>query len=426
MTPVLSLIDFRTKSYKMLFPDEDESLLNQIWTVSGLNGYIKELFDIDAHLRDVEIEGEISNFTRARSGHLYFTLKDESSQLKCVMWRSAAERIRFEPQEGDAVVLKGYISVYEASGVYQMYANRMRPAGRGDLTLAFEALKEKLLAEGLFDEERKKSLPRFPQKIGIATSIDAAALRDILNVLGRRYPIVEVLIAPTLVQGAGAPAQIISALQWLDGRDDVDLILVTRGGGSIEDLWAFNDEGVARAIASARHPIICGVGHETDFTIADFVADYRAPTPSAAAEVATPDSQEIAAFINGAAQYMEREIQKRLIASAERVENLARTLTLAGPQYRIAAYEQTLSQLVQGLDYEMERLLGSAQNRLDLLGTRLQAASPLSILERGYAIVQTPDGRTVRGVADVAVDDLLHIDVIDGRIAAKVSEKSDG
>lgn len=410
----------------MLFPDEDESLFNQIWTVSGLNGYIKEIFDIDANLRDVEIEGEISNFTRARSGHLYFTLKDESSQLKCVMWRSAAERVRFEPQEGDAVVLKGYISLYEASGVYQMYANRMRPAGRGDLALAFEALKEKLLAEGLFDEERKKGLPRFPKKIGIVTSIDAAALRDILNVLSRRYPIGEVLIAPTLVQGAGAPSQIVSALQWLDGRDDVDLILVTRGGGSIEDLWAFNDEGVARAIAAARHPIISGVGHETDFTIADFVADYRAPTPSAAAEVATPDSQELAAFISGAAQYMEREIQKRLIAYAERVENLARALTLTGPKHRITAYQQGLSQLVQGLDHEMERLLSGAQNRLDLLGTRLQAASPLSILERGYAIVHTPDGRTVRSVADVAVDDLLQIDVIDGRIAAKVSEKSDG
>ena len=234
------------------------------WTVGQLTSYVRQMFELDYRLRDIDVSGEISNFTRAASGHLYFTLKDAAAQLKCVMWRSQAERLRFRPAEGDAVIAHGRVSVYEVGGVYQLYADYLQPAGRGDLAAAFERLKDKLAAEGLFDADHKRPIPGFARKIGIVTSADAAALRDILNVLQRRNPLVSVLIAPTLVQGEQAPAQIVRALRRLDARDDIDLILVARGGGSIEDLWAFNDERVARAIYEARHPIISGVGHETD------------------------------------------------------------------------------------------------------------------------------------------------------------------
>ena len=264
-----------------------------IWTVGELTTYIREMFELDYRLQDVEVTGELSNFTRAASGHLYFTLKDGAAQIKCVMWRTQAERLRFRPAEGDAILARGRISVYEVAGVYQLYAESLQPAGRGDLAVAFERLKESLAAEGLFDAEHKQPLPRWPRKIGIVTSSGAAALRDILTVLQRRNPFVAVLIAPTLVQGELAPAQIVRALRWLDGRDDIDTIIIARGGGSIEDLWAFNDERVARAVFTARHPVISGIGHETDFTITDFVADLRAPTPSAAAELAVPDLSEI-------------------------------------------------------------------------------------------------------------------------------------
>lgn len=261
----------------------DSPVSDDTWTVSELTRYIQELFKLDYRLQDLRVEGEISNYTRARSGHLYFTLKDEMAQLKCVMWRSSAERLSLDLGEGDQIIARGRINVYDKQGIYQLYVEQITPAGRGNLALAFEELKQRLEQEGLFASEHKQALPRFPRKIGIVTSADAAALRDILHVLKRRCPMVSVLVAPTLVQGSEAPAQIISALRWLDGRDDIDLIIVSRGGGSIEDLWAFNDEKVARAIYQARHPIVCGVGHETDFTIADFVADVRAPTPSAAA-----------------------------------------------------------------------------------------------------------------------------------------------
>ena len=295
------------------------------WTVSELTAYIRELFELDYRLQEVEVSGEISNFTRAASGHLYFTLKDGAAQIKCVMWRSQAERLRFRPAEGDAVLARGRISVYDAGGVYQLYAERLMPAGRGDLALAFERLKEQLAGEGLFDPETKQPIPTFPRKIGIVTSSGAAALRDILTVLQRRNPLVAVLIAPTLVQGDLAPPQIVRALRWLDDRDDIDTIIIARGGGSIEDLWAFNDERVARAVFAARHPIISGVGHETDFTITDFVADLRAPTPSAAAELAAPDLSNIRPYI----QQTSRALADGLAnAIAQRRETLRARLRL--------------------------------------------------------------------------------------------------
>ena len=396
------------------------------WSVGDLNAYIKELFDVDFRLRDVAVSGEISNFSRARSGHLYFTLKDDRAQLRCVMWKSAALQLPFDPQDGDAVVASGRVSVYEVGGAYQLYAERLTPAGRGDLAQAFELLKQRLAAEGLFDEAHKKPIPAFPQKIGIVTSANAAALRDILNVLRRRYPLATVLIAPTLVQGPEAPGQIIRALRWLDGRDDVDTILVSRGGGSIEDLWAFNDEGVARAIFAARHPIICGVGHEIDTTIADFVADLRAPTPSAAAELAVPDMGELRLGLNGLRQLLESGIAMELRERRTRVADLSRTLGLLGPTARLDSARQRLDTFSLRLDAAMVRGLERRAGSVALLKGQLSGVSPLATLARGYAIVRSPGGRVVRGADEVAPGQPLTVQVHRGRFDVTVTEATTG
>jgi exodeoxyribonuclease VII large subunit len=406
-----------TGSLFSLFRQEDDTP----WTVSALTAYVRELFELDYRLQDLEVTGEISNFVQARSGHLYFTLKDERAQLKSVMWRNAAERLPFRPEEGDAVIAQGQVSVYEANGVYQLYVNTMRPAGRGDLALAFEALKEQLAADGLFDAEHKKPIPAFPRRIGLVTSADGAALRDILNVLRRRCALVSVLIAPTLVQGAEAPDGIVRAMQWLDGRDDVDTIIVARGGGSIEDLWAFNDERVARAIYAARHPIICGVGHETDFTIADFVADLRAPTPSAAAELAVPDLDELRPIVAG----LERALASRMAATiterSHELSSLERALRHLGPQMRLDSFRQKLDGYVDALEGSMARRLDRLQGRQELAAARLEAISPLATLARGYAIVRQQDGRVVRRAAQVRADEPLDVRVADGHFGVRVT-----
>jgi len=405
-----------------LFARDAGQLSQSAWTVSELTAYIRELFAIDYRLQDLEVSGEISNFTRARSGHLYFTLKDAGAQIKCVMWRSAAERLFFQPEEGDAVVANGRISVYEAGGVYQLYVEHMQPAGRGNLAVAFEQLKQRLADEGLFEVAHKKPIPLTPRKIGIVTSADAAALRDILNVLNRRYPLVSVLIAPTLVQGADAPPQIARALQWLDGRSDIDTIIVARGGGSIEDLWAFNDERVARAIFAAQHPIITGVGHETDFTIADFVADQRAPTPSAAAELATPDIEEIRPLLQGYAAMLRADLDDLIRQKRWQVQTLARALTHLSPQARLDNTRQRLDVTSARLDRALTSQLVHVRNRLAVAEVGLTAVSPLATLSRGYAIVRHPDGRLVRAAAEVAAGDGLTIQVADGQFTVEVSE----
>ncbi len=397
---------------------------SESWTVSELTQYIRELFEIDYRLQDVEVSGEISNFTRARSGHLYFTLKDDKSQLKCVMWRTSAERIRFQPQDGDAVVVNGRISVYEASGVYQLYAEQMSPLGQGDLAAAFEELKARLADEGLFDAEFKKPIPQFPRKIGIVTSADAAALRDIINVLRRRYPLVSVLIAPTLVQGADAPPQIVRALRWLDGRNDLDTIIIARGGGSMEDLWAFNNETLARAIFAAQHPIISGVGHEVDFTIADFVADLRAPTPSAAAELAVPDVSELRPYFHAIQQQMKNSVLEQIGQYRWQVQALKRSLGHLSPRVSLASNRQQLDSWQSRLDRAMQRRLDQSSHRLNLLQAQLTAVSPKATLERGYAIVRAGDGRIVRAPADVQPGDPLTVQVRDGQFGVIVDGKN--
>lgn len=395
------------------------------WTVSDLTRYIQELFKLDYRLQDLRVEGEISNYTRARSGHLYFTLKDEMAQLKCVMWRSSAERLSLDLEEGDQIIARGRINVYDKQGIYQLYVEQITPAGRGNLALAFEELKQRLEQEGLFASEHKQTLPRFPRKIGIVTSADAAALRDILHVLKRRCPMVSVLVAPTLVQGSEAPAQIIRALRWLDGRDDIDLIIVSRGGGSIEDLWAFNDENVARAVHQARHPIVCGVGHETDFTIADFVADVRAPTPSAAAEISVPDSAELHVSLAGLEDRLLACIVRTMDDGHARLQTLTRNMRHLGPLIRINNAAQHLDTLANRLDNAMWRRLEQASSRMELAGSRLLTVGPQATLQRGYAILRKEDGSIVRRVKQVAAGERLEVRVGDGAFDVEVSDISD-
>jgi exodeoxyribonuclease VII large subunit len=390
------------------------------WSVTELTNYIREMFEVDFRLQDVEVEGELSNFVRARSGHLYFTLKDSNAQLKCVMWRSAADQLRYLPQDGDAVIARGRLSVYEAGGVYQLYAERLEAAGRGSLALAFERLKQELAAEGLFDPAHKKPIPAFPRKIGIVTSADAAALRDILNVLRRRCPLVHVLIAPCLVQGREAPAQIVQSLRWLDGRDDIDTIIVARGGGSAEDLWAFNDEGVARAIYEARHPVIAGVGHETDFTIADFVADLRAPTPSAAAELAVPDLAEWQVVLAERKLALAAEMQTIIRQKRWEVQSLLRALGHLTPRASLDNSRQRLDGLNGRLAAAMQRRLDRNRAQLAIARAGLTAVSPLATLARGYAIIRQADGRVVMSPGMVTAGERLQVQVKEGEFSVTV------
>jgi exodeoxyribonuclease VII large subunit len=412
----------QARTTMMLFPEESLST-QRTWTVTELTSYIRDLFEIDYRLQDIEVAGEISNFTEARSGHLYFTLKDRDAQLKCVMWRQSAQRLAFGPQDGDAVVARGRVTVYEAAGVYQLYVEQLVAEGRGDLALAFERLKQELSAEGLFEQAAKKPIPPIPRKIGIVTSADAAALRDILNVLRRRWPLVEVLIAPTLVQGREAPLQIIRALEWLDGRDDVDTIIVARGGGSIEDLWAFNDERVARAIFRARHPIIVGVGHETDYTIADFVADVRAPTPSAAAELSVPDQEEFLAFLREQRRRLAAEFTRSLSRDRQRLEGLVRAMSHLSPRRALDASRQRLDSQVDRLDQSVNIGLERRRARLAMLEARLGSVSPRATMARGYALVRRPDRQLVRSVMDVEAGDAIRVEVSDGSFGAVVTNQ---
>lgn len=395
----------------------------QRWSVADLTRYIREMFEVDFRLQDVEVEGEISNFTRARSGHLYFTLKDGKAQLKGVMWRGSAQRLRFAPSNGDQVIAHGKVGVYDAGGVYQLYVDRLQPAGRGNLAIAFEQLKERLNEEGLFNPDFKQPIPALPKKIGIVTSADAAALRDILNVLRRRYPLVEVLIAPTLVQGETAPPQIVAALQQLDRRADIDTILLSRGGGSLEDLWAFNDENVARAIFSSRTPIISGVGHEVDFTIADFVADLRAPTPSAAAELAVPNIADLRLGIQGLQNTLDSIMRDRLGQLRQQVENMTRMLGNLTPEKQLRNNGQRLDELTRRLESVIRQTLREKTNHLQLASANLHAFSPQATLDRGYAIVRDGDGRVVKSAETITINQPLTVRVADGEFDVRTMKK---
>ncbi len=364
-----------------------DAFFNTVYSVTGLTTYIREIIESNDNLQDVRVTGEVSNMRRAASGHWYFTLKDSSAQLKCVMWRSSAERQTFIPGDGDAIEAQGRIGVYDAQGVYQLYANSVRPVGMGDLYAQFEALKAKLEGEGLFASERKRPIPGFPRQIGVVTSSEAAAFQDIQNVLRRRFPLAEVILSPCLVQGADAPPQIVAALERLNRHTQVDVILLTRGGGSIEDLWAFNDERVARAVVASRIPVISGVGHEIDFTIVDFVSDLRAPTPSAAAEVATPNIDDLRLGLRQIDDTLVTLMDNTLFNLRGNLNSAMRTLGHVSPSSRIR-------NLRQRVDDWNTRLMNRQMGRIDLWRERLagksaalNAANPRSILARGYAVV---------------------------------------
>jgi exodeoxyribonuclease VII large subunit len=392
------------------------------YTVSQLTSTIRRLIEDAPELNDVWVEGEVSNFSRAASGHCYFTLKDAGSQIGCVMWRSVAQVQNCLPIDGDLVLTHGRVGVYEAAGRYQLYVDRLQPAGVGNLYLEFERLKARLEAEGLFAPERKKPLPRFPCRIGVVTSPAAAALRDILNVLSRRYPLAELILAPTLVQGDDAPPQIVAALEALNAHDDVDVIIVARGGGSLEELWAFNTERVARAVAASRVPIICGVGHETDFSLADFAADVRAPTPSAAAELVAPDRADLRAQVAGLAGALVATLHGTIDERRWRLTEQARALKHLSPALRLVQARQRVDDLMDGAQAGLRHALALRRERLGGLTGRLVAVSPLGTLERGYAIVRHRDTEAVvRSVGQVASGDALDIRVVDGEFEAQVS-----
>lgn len=397
----------------------------RLWTVTELTRYVRQVFESDYRLQDVEIEGEVSDFRVPGSGHAYFTLKDAGAELACVMWRSDVSAHRGElPEHGDHVVARGYLSVYEQRGQYQLYCKRLMPAGRGDLNAQFERLKAQLAAEGLFEAERKRPIPPGPRTIGVVTSPSTAALQDVLNVLRRRLPQVRVLLSPALVQGEGAPPQIIRALDALNARDDVDVILMVRGGGSMEDLWCFNDEALVRAVADSRIPVIAGVGHEIDFTLVDFAADLRAPTPSAAAEMATALTVD---HLQARVQQTRRRLaDAATIALVERSRLLDRavySLRRLSPQAQINNARQQVDALLgrAGRVAEHQMVLRRSQ----LAGTRraLNAISPLNTLMRGYAIVQGPGGLILHDPAEASAGDTLTITLEKGQLTASVQEQ---
>jgi exodeoxyribonuclease VII large subunit len=396
----------------------------ETFSVSELTRYIRDLFDSDAVLQDVWVTGEVSNMHEASSGHWYFTIKDNDSQLRCVMWRSATSKQSMMPQDGDALEVHGSISVYEPRGEYQIYADIVRPVGVGRLYQEFERLKLKLAHEGLFDEERKRKFPTVPRKIGVVTSPGAAAFQDIQNVLKRRCPLVEVILSPTMVQGVEAPVQIINAIGRLNAYTDADVILVCRGGGSIEDLWAFNNEDVARAVAGSRIPIITGVGHETDFTIVDFVSDLRAPTPSAAAELATPDVQDMR-------QDLYRLTERLIGLTYDVIFNGQNDLDALGRRLDHVSPVRTIEVMRQRVDDLSTRMTRQQQNTFTLVRERLQnrlaalhAASPQAILARGYAIItRTEDGQRVISEYDARPGTGVTIQLRDGELYARMEDK---
>jgi len=372
----------------------------------------------------VWIEGEISNFSRASSGHIYFTLKDAGAQMNGVVWRSQAQALSYVPRSGDQVVVHGRIGLYEQGGRYQIYVDAIQPAGRGSLYQEFERLKAQLEAEGLFAPERKRPLPPYPQRIGVVTSPTAAAFRDVLNVLTRRYPLAEVLLSPTLVQGETAPPQIVAALAALNARDDVrdrpDVILIVRGGGSLEDLWAFNDERVARAVAASRIPVISGVGHETDFTLTDFAADHRAPTPSAAAEMATPDRAELQAMLQQSQTRLARTFTAQLQGFRDRVAQLNRALQYLSPAARLANARQRVDDVLARADTAVAHRLIVHRQQVQGLAARLTALNPDAVLARGYAIVQEREtGHVITSAKAITPGLALTLRLQDGEAAAR-------
>lgn len=390
----------------------------KIATVSQINGYVKKILDHNIILNNVWIKGEISNFKHHYSGHLYITLKDEGGVLKAVMFRSSAQSLAFEPSDGMKVLARGRISVYEAGGAYQLYIEEMIPDGVGELYIAYEQLKKQLEAEGLFAEEHKKPIPQFPEKIGVVTASTGAAVRDIINVITRRYPMAEIVIYPAQVQGVGAAESVVRAIEYFNAENEVDTLIVGRGGGSIEDLWAFNEEITARAIYASEIPIISAVGHETDFTIADFVADMRAPTPSAAAEIAVPSMLELRGRINTDESRILRSMTSRIESS----RLLLKRFKMKTPKDRIDDYNLRIDALVKSMENSLRMKTMSLRRQFAEQTAKLDALSPLQTLSRGYSIPTTADGTVIRSVDEMTNGMEFTLRLKDGKCECIVKE----
>ena len=393
-----------------------------ILSVSQLNYYIKSLLENDPRLQFVMLSGEISNLTdHYRSGHIYLSLKDERSIIRAVMFAGNAKRLKFRPQDGMKVLCRGRISLYEPSGQYQLYIEDMQPDGVGALALAFEQLKQRLEAQGLFDPSRKKPLPRFPKTVGVITSPTGAAIQDIRNILYRRYPCVNMLFYPVTVQGDGAPPQLINALRQMDRFGLCDVIIIGRGGGSAEDLWAFNDEGLAREIYGCRTPVISAVGHEVDFTISDFVADMRAPTPSAAAELAVPDREELMAYYRSQAQYLAHLAENRLRVEDNVLLRFRQRMDRSGPEERSRLLWQYYQLTAKKLEGVFQRKISDKELNLRRNAAKLEILNPLSVLARGYALAEQ-DGVIVKTAAQLDKEKPFTLTFADGKLNAKAEQ----
>ena len=392
-----------------------------VLTVSELNGYIKSVFDLDRTLTAVSVKGEISNFVSHSSGHLYFSIKDTDSQIRAVMFRSSAQKLKFVPQNGMKVVVRGAVTVYQRDGSYQIYASTIEPDGVGALYMAYEQLKEKLFLEGLFDEANKRELPEYPECVGVITSPTGAAVRDIINVIGRRCPGAKIYLYPSLVQGDGAVNNMLEALDYFEKTRLCDVLIIGRGGGSIEDLWAFNSEELARKIFSMTIPVISAVGHETDFTICDFVADMRAPTPSAAAELAVPDFRELLLRLDGMTERINSALCRTVERKREKLENIKSASAFSSFDFFTQKRRDNLAVLNKSLTLGVERLLKDKRTELVINAEKLNALSPLSVLSRGYAIVQLGNA-AVKSVAELSLGESLNLRLYDGKATVSVTE----
>ena len=392
-----------------------------VLTVTQLNRYVKNVLEGDFRLKDMLIRGEISNFTdHYKSGHFYFTLKEGDCAIKAVMFASYAKNVPFRPKNGMAVIVRGSVSLYERDGSYQLYVYDMQPEGKGSLQLAYEQLLQKLKSEGLFDEERKRPIPRFPERVGLITSDTGAALHDMLNIITRRYPPAQLILYPALVQGKSAPASLIRGLEYFNRNHSCDVIIIGRGGGSLEDLWAFNDENLVRDVAASEIPVISAVGHETDVTLCDFAADLRAPTPSAAAELAVPDASMLLKQIQRREQELQNLMQYKLFAARQYFDSVMQRESLKNSKVYLEEKRRRLSEHQAFLQNDMAHRLNSCREQLAARSEQLSLLNPWNQLQRGWSLTENADGQRLSSVTQTASGQMLITTLSDGRIVSRV------
>lgn len=404
------------------FDDNGNQLPPKNKTVTEINEYIKWLIDGEAQLQDIYVIGELSNFKKHSTGHCYFSLKDEKCEIRAVMFASYARKLNFKPENGMKLIVHARISVYPQGGSYQLYVDSMQPDGIGSLYLAYEQLKEKLSKEGLFDEDHKKQIPKYPKRIGVITSPTGAAIRDIINVTTRRMPNVQILLYPTLVQGPDAPNELTRAVEYFNIENNVDVVIIGRGGGSIEDLWCFNDENLARAIYNSQIPIISGVGHEIDFTVCDFVADIRAATPSAAAEIATTDIKEVLNSLKTFEYRAMKSILNYVCYYKDKLENIKNKRVFKAPESLLDVPKMQFSSIIERLKYNMNEINMMNREEFAKINAKLIALNPMAVLARGYSVVYGNNNEIVKSSKDLTVGDRIKVKLFDGNIDATVTE----